>query len=103
MFSQASVTLFTICLMATRSLLTLVIARSVLILPECFLVHTMLQYQRQLVSKLKWVVERFKSINAGAWCEHDLRVTLVIQKEDCFRHQDIRQKDVNNVNIMNLS
>ena len=39
MFSQASVILFTIGLMATWSLLILVMAWSVCILLECFLVH----------------------------------------------------------------
>ena len=38
MFSQASLILFTISLMATRSLLVLVTVRSVCILLECFLV-----------------------------------------------------------------
>ena len=38
MFSQVSVILSTIDLMDTRSLLILVTARSVRILPECFLV-----------------------------------------------------------------
>ena len=43
MFSQASVILFTISLMATRSLLILVTGRSVCILPECYLVLYLFQ------------------------------------------------------------